>query len=545
MFSIASLNEQPFIKKINGNDFAVCFKKGTEVLLSHVDEINTLNVFPVPDGDTGSNMASALLEACRRLDSLDRHDLPNVVQAIETGTLLGARGNSGVILSQIFRGFSQYCKNKKTLTTIEFAEALKLASEVAYGAVMKPVEGTMLTVMRVLSETSKDYMIEDHKEFMRKLYQKAMEVVEDTPKYLKKLSDAGVVDSGAKGLAYIIEGFYKALNGDTEVNLEIENAGAVDIVKISQEELKYLYCTEAIVKTKKEVDVESLKSFYSSMGDSLVLVNSDRFLKFHLHTNTPGKAIDKALEYGELVRSKIDNMKIQHHKIINEMPQNQDEKKKYGIVVVASGEGWESIFKSIGVDIVVNGGQSSNPSTSQLKKAVDSINAQTVFIFPNNPNIFMASDSVKKMVKGKKVITVKSSTVQEGLTAIFAFNAQASLMENLNRFREAIAAVKSIEITRAIRDSKVKKLKVKEGQYIGFLNGNMVCAKADLDESVFCTLDKAKAANADIITIFYGKEVTEKDAQVILKEIEIRYPNVDIEMYYGGQIHYYYLISVE
>lgn len=533
------------MKEINGEKFTVCLKKGTEVLLSHVDEINTLNVFPVPDGDTGSNMASALLEACRRLDLLDKHDLPNVLQAVETGTLLGARGNSGVILSQIFRGFGQYCKDKKTLTTSEFAEALKSANEVAYSAVMKPVEGTMLTVMRVLSEEAKDYMIEDYREFMHKLYQRAMEIVEDTPKYLKKLRDAGVVDSGAKGLAYIMEGFYRAINGDTKVNLEIENAGPREIVKISQEELKYLYCTEAIVKITKEVDIESLRSFYNSIGDSLVLVNSDDFLKFHLHTNNPGKAIDRALEYGELVRSKIDNMKNQHHKIINEIPQNHDERKKYGMIVVANGEGWKSIFKSIGVDKVVNGGQSSNPSTAQLKEAVDSINAQTIFIFPNNPNILMASNSVKEMVKGKKVVTVKTSTVQEGLAALFTFNAQASLMENLNRFREAIESVKSIEITKAIRDSKVKKLEVKEGQYIGFLDGNLVCSNATLDESVFCTLDKANAAEADIITMFYGKEVAERDTQVILKEIQIRYPNVDVEMYYGGQSHYHYLISVE
>ena len=545
MFLVASSNADRVMKKINGEDFTLCLKKGTEVLLSHVDEINTLNVFPVPDGDTGSNMASALLEACKRVDSIEKHDLPSVLQAVETGTLLGARGNSGVILSQIFRGFVQYCKDKKTLTTAEFAEALKVANEVAYSAVMTPVEGTMLTVMRILSEEATDHVTEDYKEFMQKLYQRAMEVVEDTPKYLKKLRDAGVVDSGAKGLAYIIEGFYRALNGDTKVKLEIENAGPREIVKISQEELKYLYCTEAIIKTKKEVDVERLRDFFNSIGDSLVLVNTNDFLKFHVHTNTPGQAIDKALEYGELVKSKIDNMKNQHHKLINETPQNSDKQKKYGMIVVANGEGWKSIFKSIGVDVVVNGGQTSNPSTAQLKDAVDSVNAQNVFIFPNNPNIFMASNSVKEMINGKKVVVVKTSTVQEGLAALFSFNAQASLMENLSRFREAIEAVKSIEITKAIRDSKVKKIEVKEGQYIGFVDGSLVCSNNTLDESVFCTLDKANAASADIITVFYGKEVSERDTQVILKEIQIRYPNVDVEMYYGGQSHYHYLISVE
>ncbi len=533
------------MKKINGELFSLCFKKGTEVLLTHVDEINTLNVFPVPDGDTGSNMSSALLEACNHLNLLKKLDLPAVLQAIETGTLLGARGNSGVILSQIFRGFSQHCKNKKVLTTKDFAQALKFAKEVAYGAVIKPVEGTMLTVIRILAEEADRYEFDDQTEFMKKLWQRSMEIVEETPKYLKKLRDSGVVDAGAKGFAYIVEGFYKALNGDTNVNLKIENAGPREIVRISQEDLKYLYCTEAIVKTSEDVDMERLRAFYNSIGDSLVLVNSGELLKFHVHTNTPGKAIDKVLEYGELLKSKIDNMKIQHHKIIKEETGTKSERKKYGLVVVASGDGWESIFKSIGVDVVVNGGQTSNPSTAQLKEAVDSVNAQEIFIFPNNPNITLAAESVKKMVNGKKVLVVKTSTVQEGLATLFAFNPEVLSMENMTRFKEAIESVKSIEITCAIRDSKVKDVKVKEGEYIGFLDGNLVCSKSTLDGSVFCTLDKAIAENSDIITVFYGKEVSESDAQVIFKEIQIRYPSVDVEMYYGGQSHYHYLISVE
>ncbi len=533
------------MKRINGELFSLCFKKGTEVLLTHVDEINTLNVFPVPDGDTGSNMSSALLEACNHLNSLKKHDLPSVLQAIETGTLLGARGNSGVILSQIFRGFSQHCKGKKTLTTKDFLQALKSAKEVAYGAVIKPVEGTMLTVIRILAEEADNYELDDQTELMKKLWQRSMEIVEETPKYLKKLRDSGVVDAGAKGFAYIIEGFYRALNGDTNVNLKIENAGPRDIVRISQEDLKYLYCTEAIVRTKEEVDLKTLRGFYNSIGDSLVLVNSGDLLKFHVHTNTPGKAIDKALEYGELIKSKIDNMKIQHHKIIKEEAGTQSERKKYGLVVVANGDGWGSIFKSIGVDFVVNGGQTSNPSTAQLKDAVDNVNAQEVFIFPNNSNIILAAESVREMVKGKRVSVVKTSTVQEGLAALFAFNPEVLPMENMTRFKEAIDSVKSIEITRAIRDSKVKDVEVKEGEYIGFVDGSLICSKNTLDESVFCALDKANAGNSDIITIFYGKEITESDAQVIFKEIQIRYPSVDVEMYYGGQSHYHYLMSVE
>jgi len=533
------------VKRMDGELFAIGFKKGTEVLLTHVDEINTLNVFPVPDGDTGSNMSSALLEACKHIEQLKKRDLTSVLQAIETGTLLGARGNSGVILSQIFRGFAQACKGKKSLNAHDFSQALKSAKEVAYGAVIKPVEGTMLTVIRVLAQESENLESDDLVEFMEKLWKRSQEVVEETPKLLKKLRDAGVVDSGAKGFSYIIEGFYRALNGDREVNLEIESAGPREIVRISQEELKYLYCTEAIVKLTKEIDLPNLKSFYNSLGDSLVLVNSGDYLKFHVHTNTPGKAIDKALEFGELVKLKVDNMKIQHHQIIKNEGESKDEKKKYGLVVVANGDGWESIFKSIGVDVVINGGQTSNPSTAQFKEAIESVNAQEIFVFPNNSNIILAAESVKEMVNGKKVTVIKTSTVQQGLAALFMFNPQASVLENLNRFKEAVESVKSLEITKAVRDSKIKNREIKEGEYIGFVDGNLVCSKKTLDESVFCTLDNASASSADIITLFYGKNVSESDARVIFKEIQIRYPSVDVEMYYGGQAHYYYLISVE
>lgn len=534
------------MKTIDGKILTICFKKGTEVLLSHVDEINALNVFPVPDGDTGSNMSSSMLEACKHLDSLEsKGDLQKVLQAIEMGTLMGARGNSGVILSQIFRGFSQSIKDRKNLKPEDFALALKSSREVAYSAVMKPVEGTLLTIVRVLAEEVDGMVTEDFKEFMQKLWQRSMEVVEETPKYLKKLRDAGVVDSGAKGFAYIIEGFYRALNGDTDVNLAIESAGPMDIVRIAQEELKYLYCTEAVVRLTQEVNVEDLRKYYNDLGDSLILVSSGDVLKFHVHTNTPGMAIDKALEYGELMKTKIDNMKIQHHQIMNEEPKAKKEKKEYGIVVVADGSGLEAIFKSLGVDVIVGGGQSSNPSTAQIKEAVEGINADTVFVFPNNSNILLAANSVKEMVENKKVVVIKTSTVQQGLAALFAFNSQAPLLENEKRIKEAIDFIGSIEITQAVRDSRVQNVDVKKDQYIGFLNGNLICSANTLDEAVVNALAGAKTGDAEIVTIFYGKDVPEEDAEVMVKEVQIHYPSVDVELYYGGQPHYHYLISVE
>ncbi len=537
------------MKIIDGRTLISCFKKGTEVVLSHIDELNALNVFPVPDGDTGSNMASAMLEACKNLDALEnnKRDLQNVLEAIEEGTLLGARGNSGVILSQIFRGFKQGTKGKKALKAEDFVEALKSAKDVSYGAVMKPVEGTMLTVVRILAKDSQNYISEDIIEFMEKVWKRSVKIVNDTPKYLKKLRDAGVVDSGAKGFSYIIEGFYRSLNGEEIANLNFENAGPSEIVRISQEDLKYLYCTEVMVKTVKEVDIDELRSYYSSIGDSLILVNSNGLLKLHVHTNTPGLAIDKALEYGELYKSKIDNMKSQHHQIINSQEESNvsKEKKTYGIIVVSDGPGIESIFKSLGVDVIVNGGQSSNPSTAQIKEAVESVNAKNVLVFPNNSNIFMAANSVREMVNGKKILVINTSTIQQGLAALFAFNSQLNLLENERNIKTAISKVRSIEITQAIRDSQVKDVNVKKDNYIGLVDGSLVSSSELIDDVIFSALEKANAGESEVITIFYGRDIIEEDANVMFKEIQIRYPSADIELYYGGQPYYYYLISVE
>ncbi len=537
------------MKIIDGKTMMTCFKKGTEVLLTHVDELNALNVFPVPDGDTGSNMASAMLEACKNLDALEKnkYDLQNVLEAIESGTLLGARGNSGVILSQIFRGFRQGTKNKKTLKVEDFILALKSARETAYSAVMKPVEGTMLTVVRILANDADKYATDDMTEFMQKIWQRSIQIVNNTPKYLQKLREAGVVDSGAKGFSYIIEGFYRVLNGETQINLNVENVTTGEIVKIAQEDLKYLYCTEVMVKTNKDVDIDELRNFYSSIGDSLILVNSSGLLKLHVHTNTPGVAIDKALEYGELYKSKIDNMKTQHHQIINasEDVSLPKEKKNYGIIVIADGSGFESIFKSLGVDVVLNGGQSSNPSTAQIKEAVESINAKNVLIFPNNSNIIMAANSVKDMTNEKKVLVINTSTVQQGLAALFAFNPQQGLLENERNFKEVLSTVKSIEVTKAVRDSQVQNVEVKKDQYISLVDGNIVSSSESIDDVIFDALEKANADKAEVITIFYGEEINEDEANVLFKECQIRYPSADIELYYGGQPYYHYLISVE
>lgn len=537
------------MKNIDGKTMITCFKKGTEVLLTHVDELNALNVFPVPDGDTGSNMASAMLEACKNLDSLgNKYDLQSVLEAIESGTLLGARGNSGVILSQIFRGFRQGTKGKKILKADDFVLSLKSAREIAYNAVMKPVEGTILTVIRVIANDSDKYISEDMTEFMEKIWKRSVQIVNDTPKYLKKLRDAGVVDSGAKGFSYIIEGFYRVLKGETSINLNIESETTGDIVRISQEDLKYLYCTEVIVKTNKDVNINELRDFYGNLGDSLILVNSSGLLKLHVHTNTPGVAIDKALEYGELYKSKIDNMKTQHHQIINVSEETNmlvKEKKKYGIIAIVDGSGFESIFKSLGVDIVLNGGQSSNPSTAQIKEAVDSINAKNILVFPNNSNIILAANSVKELEKDKKVTIVNTSTIQQGLAALFAFNSQEGLLANEKNFKEAISSVRSIEITQSVRDSQVQNVEVKKGQYISLLNGDIAAASDSIDDVIFETFEKAGTENSEVITIFYGKEITEDEANVLFKECQIRYPSLNIELYYGGQSYYHYFISVE
>ncbi|GAB6189656.1 DAK2 domain-containing protein [Marinitoga arctica] len=544
--------------EIKAKDFYVAFKKAAETLLVNKDEINALNVFPVPDGDTGSNMTSGMLEACEWLDKVKNKDkLKDVMKNMRDGLLMGARGNSGVILSQIFRGFTETLENKETVTTKDFIEALKNAKEIAYHAVIKPVEGTMLTLIRKLAERAENELsdIEDFKEFLDKLYIISEEIVEETPKYLKKLRDANVVDAGAKGVSYIIKGFRDAIHGDTEVNLkEIESATPEEIREIAYEEIKFQYCTECVLKlTDPEIskdDINKIRAFLEELGDSIVLVHQGDFLKTHVHTNRPGKVFEEFLNYGELYKVKVDNMKVQHEHVVEsakeeEMEEEKSNNENWGIITVSPGEGLTKIFKSLGVDKVIHGGQTMNPSVKDFMDAIETLPQKKILILPNNPNIILTAEKVADMVEDKEVLVIKTKYVQEGVSALLAFDDNMSYEELKEAIESEISGILPIQVTYAIRDSEIAGEEIKKDEYLVFVGKELKAHGFDLNEAVLKVLKEKINDGYEIMTIFYGKDIEIKTAELIANELMEEYPDLEVEIHNGGQPHYPLLISLE
>jgi len=544
------------MNKIDGRTFKLAFRKATENLVVHKDEINELNVFPVPDGDTGSNMIAAMIEACKNLDTLKGDYLPNVMDAIVKGTLMGARGNSGVILSQIFRGFAVYIDGKIEITTHDFSAALDSARKIAYSAVIKPVEGTILTLIRLLSNYAQKNLSEvtDFKEYMIDLCKAADRIVQMTPMFLPKLKQSGVVDAGAKGFYYILEGFKEAILGNVELRTKFIEATVDEIVRIAEEEVVFTYCTEFMISSELPQNllvqkIDDLKSMLSEIGDSIVVVHTDNFVRVHVHTNHPGQAIEKGLELGDLVKSKIDNMKIQHKEILVkqvEKEQGQKETKEYGFVFVSPGEGISEIIKGLGVDEVVLGGQTMNPSTMDIKNAIEKVSASTVFVFPNNSNIILAAKQAKDLIKEKDVEVIETKTVQQGISAILAFNSDMEKEQIIKVMNDVIQKVKSISITYAVRDSNYNSTKIQEGDYLIFVDGELVKNGKNLKEIFLEVLENLDdIEDYEILTIYYGKDVTEEQAKELGKVVEERFENLEVETYRGDQPHYYYFISLE
>lgn len=543
------------VNRIDGKTFKLAFKKATENLVVHKDEINELNVFPVPDGDTGSNMLAAMIEACKNLDSLKYDYLPSVMEAIVKGTLMGARGNSGVILSQIFRGFAIGIDGKLEITPQDFSNALEAARKIAYGAVIKPVEGTILTLIRLLSNYTQRNLknITDFKEYMEDLCRAADRIVQMTPMFLPKLKQSGVVDAGAKGFYYILEGFKDAILGNVELRAKLTEATTEEIVRIAEEEITFTYCTEFMISSQLPENVlvkkiEELKSGLSEIGDSIVVVHTDNFVRVHVHTNHPGEAIEKGLELGELVKSKIDNMKVQHQEVIlkQEQENQQKEPKKYGFVFVSPGDGISEIARSLGADEVILGGQTMNPSTMDIKNAIEKIPASTIFVLPNNSNIILAAKQVKELIEDKEVEVIESKTIQQGIAALLAFNNDVSKEENVEDMKEAIHNVRSISVTYAVRDSNYNSTKIEEGDYLIFLDGELVKNGKDLKESLLEVLENLdNIDDYELFTVYYGEDVTEEQAKELAKSVEEKFDNLEIEIYRGGQPHYYYFISLE
>lgn len=539
------------IQYINGKTLRDMIVSGANNLQNNKDLVDKLNVFPVPDGDTGTNMSLTISYAMKELAKVDNDEITNIGKALAKGSLMGARGNSGVILSQIIRGFTKSIEGKSELNTTDLANAFKNGSDTAYKAVIKPIEGTILTVVR----ESGEYAIKAAKKeqdiltFLELVIKEANASLERTPELLKNLKDAGVVDSGGKGLVLIYEGMYQALKGSPIVANEGGQTESVSVStpqeSINPEDIKFAYCTEFILESNKITD-DKIRDIMLPYGDSLAVVGDEGVIKVHVHTNEPGSVLQEALKHGQLVTIKIENMKVQHENIVieNQAAVSQEPAKEFGFIATSMGDGLANIFRDFGVDHIIEGGQTMNPSTEDFMKAIDEINAENIFILPNNSNIIMAANQAKALSE-KNIIVIPSKTVSQGFSALVGFNGEASAQENEEAMIECLGLVKSGQVTYAVRDTVMNDIDVKEGNYIGIGEGKLLSAGENKEEITLGLIEKLADEDTAIITLFYGEDVTEEEANQFKEQVEDKYEDIDVELYYGGQPLYYYLISVE
>ncbi len=552
------------VKTINAQMFKDMVIASANALEHNKQTINDLNVFPVPDGDTGTNMFMTVASAVREVSAVESEKVGPFAKAMGTGALKGARGNSGVITSQLFRGYSKAISpDTVEITTQDFIKAIDLGVKSAYKAVMKPKEGTILTVARAMAEEANKYIEEDidFETLIDNVINAAEVMLQKTPDMLPVLKEAGVVDSGGAGLITIYNGFRRAIKGEQIIDeLDLakpakkeENIPAAAREDISTADIIFQYCTEFfITDMKKPVDeklLDQVREKLLKIGDSLVVVGDTQLIKIHVHTNDPDKALRVALDLGQLTRVKIENMRDQHSSIVeSEEPAKEPElgpKKDIGIVVVSSGEGLDAIFKDYNADQIVSGGQSMNPSTDDIYKAVEKVNADNIIILPNNKNIIMSAEQVNDLTE-KNIYVVPTRSFPQGLSALLAFSDTVSVDENIENMKEAISTVKSGSLTTAIRDSKVGDIEVSEGEYIGINEGDIVSHSFDMNEAVMDLLDKMTDTDVDsIISLYYGENVTKEKAEEIGSLIEEKYEDFDIEILQGGQPVYDFILSVE
>ena len=540
------------IQYIEGKMLRDMFVSGANNLQNHKELVDKLNVFPVPDGDTGTNMSLTISYAMKELAKVENDSITEIGKSLSKGSLMGARGNSGVILSQIIRGFSKSIEGKEQISTEDLAKAFKNGSDTAYKAVIKPIEGTILTVVR----ESGEYAIKAAKKekdllkFLEMVIDEANKSLERTPELLKNLKEAGVVDSGGKGLVLIYEGMYEALKGNPIKAKDLNDSNVSEVkqagTSINTEDIKFCYCTEFILESNSISDTE-IRDIMLKYGDSLAVVGDEGIIKVHVHTNDPGLVLQDALKHGQLVTIKIENMKLQHENTLvgdtDEIAQSVEE-KEYGFIATSMGEGLAKIFKDFGVDYIIEGGQTMNPSTEDFMKAIDSINAKNIFIFPSNSNIIMAANQAKEL-SDKNIIVIPTKNTPQGFTALVNFNADASVEENEQALMESLTMVKSGQVTFAVRDTVMNDVEVKEGNIIGIAESKLMDAGDSVDEITTSLVEKLVDEDSAIITLFYGEDVTEEDANNLRDELEEKFEDLDIELYYGGQPLYYYLISVE
>ena len=549
-------------KTINVEMLAKMFLAGAGNIEAKKEFINELNVFPVPDGDTGTNMSLTIMAAAKEVSALEKLNMKDLAKAISSGSLRGARGNSGVILSQLFRGFTKAIKEVKEIDCLILANALDKAKETAYKAVMKPKEGTILTVARGIADKGWELAEEtdDLEVFIPEIIKHAEHVLSKTPDMLPVLKEAGVVDSGGQGLLEVLKGAYDAFLGKEIDYSAIASSTGAAVTKVSAEtatEIKFGYCTEFIIMAEREFteeDEKTYKAYLESIGDSIVCVADDEIVKVHVHTNDPGLAIQKALTYGQLSRMKIDNMREEHEeKLIRDaqkLAKEQKEKKKeaqkeFGFIAVSIGEGLNEIFKELGVDYIIEGGQTMNPSTDDMLNAIDEVNAKHVFIFPNNKNITLAANQAKSLVKDKEVIVIPTKTVPQGITAIINFVPDLSAEENEEVMLEEIKNVKTGQVTYAVRDTHIDDKEIHKDDIMGIGDSGIIAVGTDIAATTKEMLETLVDEDSELISIYYGADVSEEDAEKLTAEIEEKYPSVDVDTHFGGQPIYYYVLAVE
>ena len=547
---------------IDGKIFYNMVVNASNRLEEQKDFVNSLNVFPVPDGDTGTNMSMTLRNAVLEVASLDEKSIEIIGRQMAKGALMGARGNSGVILSQIFRGIAKGIEGKKNVDSLEFANGLAEGARFAYKAVMRPTEGTILTIIRAASESAVKSDKKDIADLMEGVCDYSKSVLDKTPDMLPVLKKAKVVDAGGMGLLVILQGMYEALKNHME-NVRLKEASGAKMQSaaknLGEQNIKYGYCTEFLIHSQTS-DIEDFRKKLQNIGDSMVVVKDEDIIKVHIHTNDPGWVLSQAVKLGEMSKIKIDNMREQHRHILNiddfkedsSVEENYGEKelaqetepKKYAFISVSIGDGINSIFKDLGVDYVIEGGQTMNPSTEDILNCINKLNSENVFVLPNNKNVIMAANQAAEL-SDKTVKVIPTKTIPQGITAITAFNSDYELDENVSAMEEAIATVTTGVVTYAVRDTELDEKDIKQGDILGLIEGKI--EKVGRDKFQVCSdiIDEMTGENSELISIYYGEGCSENEVNEFVKKLEVKYEDMDIQCYSGKQPLYYFIVSVE
>ena len=544
--------------KVNGEHLYYMMSNAANKLELQSEYVNSLNVFPVPDGDTGTNMSMTFRAAVKEIEGMDNKNIGEVSKKLAKGALMGARGNSGVILSQILRGISKGLEGKEEADASEFANALLEGSKSAYKAVMRPTEGTILTIVRTAGEVAVALKEDNITELMREVCRESKIMLDKTPEMLPALKKAKVVDSGGMGLLIILQGMQEALENGLKVTTGTPHAVNSSVAKaqrsetMSEEDIKFGYCTEFIILGDSN-HAEEFKSKVINKGDSLVVVGYEDVIKVHIHTNNPGKVLEEAVKFGELSKIKIDNMREEHREMLEGMYEEAAETeesvaagefKKYAFISVAMGEGMKNIFKDLGVDYVIEGGQTMNPSTQDMLEAIEKLNAEHIFILPNNKNIIMAANQAAE-ISDKDIRVIPTKTIPQGITCITMFNPEADVEENTEELKEAMEMVKTTSVTYAVRDTEVDGKEIKEGNILGLVEGKIKEVGEDPYKVAEDLIDSLVDEDSELITIFYGKDCEEEKVDALIEKLEGKYEDLDVQCYKGEQPLYYFIMSVE